>query len=89
MDDLKGELNRQLVLLALLYIQRRTSPYTPVGSLFEVDRRMGVPRDYLEFTTWYLQNTRIHHPGRQCRFQTDRGGCGFRGIAAREYPDSE
>ena len=45
MDDLEGELNRRLVLLALLYIQRRTNPYTPVVSLLEVERRMGVPRD--------------------------------------------
>jgi curved DNA-binding protein len=56
MDSLEGELNRRLVLLALLYIQRRTNPYTPELSLAEVERRMGVPRDYLEFTTWYLQN---------------------------------
>lgn len=56
MDSLEGELNRRLVLLALLYIQRRTNPYTPEVPLSEVERRMGVPRDYLEFTTWYLQN---------------------------------
>jgi curved DNA-binding protein len=56
LDSLEGELNRRLVLLALLYIQRRTNPYTPEVSLFEVERRMGIPRDYLEFTTWYLKN---------------------------------
>ena len=56
MDSLEGEVNRRLVLLALLYIQRRTSPYTPELSLSEIERRMGVPRDYLEFTTWYVQN---------------------------------
>jgi len=49
-----GESNRRLVLLALLYIQRRTNPYSPEVSLFEVEKRMGVPRDYLPFTTWYL-----------------------------------
>ena len=56
MDSLEGEVNRRLVLLALLYIQRRTSPYTPELPLSEIERRMGVPRDYLEFTTWYVQN---------------------------------
>jgi hypothetical protein len=25
-------------------------------SLLEVEKRMGFPRDYLEFTTWYLRN---------------------------------
>ena len=56
MDSIEGELNRRLVVLALLYIQRRTNPYSPEVSLFEVEKRMGFPRDYLEFTTWYLRN---------------------------------
>jgi len=55
MDSLKGELNRRLAILALLYIRRRTSPGAPAVSLAEVETRMGFPRDYLEFTTWYLQ----------------------------------
>jgi hypothetical protein len=49
-------MNRRLVILALLYIQRRTNPYQPELSLFEVEARMGFPRDYLEFTAWYLRN---------------------------------
>jgi curved DNA-binding protein CbpA len=55
MDSLKGELNRRLAILALLYIRRRASPGAPSVSLAEVEKRMGFPRDYLEFTTWYLQ----------------------------------
>jgi len=56
MGSLDGELNRRLALLALLYIQRRTDPYSPEVSLNEVEKRMGFPRDYLQFTTWYLRN---------------------------------
>lgn len=56
MDSINGEMNRRLVILALLYIQRRTNPYQPELSLFEVEQRMGFPRDYLEFTAWYLRN---------------------------------
>ena len=56
MDNMEGELNRRLAVLALLYIQRRTNPYKPEVSLLEVERRMGFPRDYLEFTAWYLRN---------------------------------
>jgi curved DNA-binding protein CbpA len=56
MDNLEGELNRRLAVLALLYIQRRTNPYRPEVSLLEVESRMGFPRDYLEFTAWYLRN---------------------------------
>lgn len=56
MGSLDGELNRRLALLALLYIQRRTDPYRPEVSLNDVEKRMGFPRDYLQFTTWYLRN---------------------------------
>ncbi len=55
MDNIDGELNRRLAVLALLYIRRRMSPENPEVSLFEVEARMGFPRDYLEFTLWYLQ----------------------------------
>ena len=56
MDNIDGELNRRLAVLALLYLQRRTNPYRPEVSLVEVEIRMGFPRDYLQFTTWYLSN---------------------------------
>lgn len=56
MDSMEGELNRRLGVLALLYIQRRANPYTPEVSLLEVEHRVGFPRDYLEFTAWYLRN---------------------------------
>jgi curved DNA-binding protein CbpA len=55
MDQIDGELNRRLAVLAVLYIRRRTNPASPDVSLMEVELRMGFPRDYLEFTTWYLQ----------------------------------
>jgi curved DNA-binding protein CbpA len=55
MDNIEGELNRRLAVLAVLYIRRRTHPSSPEVSLTEVEVRMGFPRDYLEFTTWYLQ----------------------------------
>ena len=39
-----------------IYFKRRTSPYDPEVSLLDIERRMGFPRDYLEFTAWYLRN---------------------------------
>jgi curved DNA-binding protein CbpA len=59
MDNIDGELNRRLAVLALLYIKRRTNPYNPEVSLAEVERRMGFPREYLQFTTWYLWNKKF------------------------------
>ncbi|WP_263354370.1 J domain-containing protein [Acidicapsa acidisoli] len=55
MDDKEGELNRRLAVLAMLYIRRRTTPESPEVSLYEVEARMGFPREYLDFTIWYLQ----------------------------------
>lgn len=56
MDDLEGELNRRLAVLAVLYFQRRANPYEPEVSFLDIERRMGFPREYLEFTAWYLRN---------------------------------
>jgi curved DNA-binding protein CbpA len=55
MDNLKGELNRRLAMLAVLYFQRRINPYSPEVSLRDIERRLGFPREYLEFTSWYLR----------------------------------
>ncbi len=54
MDNLEGELNRRLAVLAVLYHRRRTNPHMPAVPLAEIETRMGFPRDYLDFTTWYL-----------------------------------
>jgi curved DNA-binding protein CbpA len=54
MDSLEGELNRRLAVLAVLYSRRRTNPGSPEVPLVEIEVRMGFPRDYLDFTTWYL-----------------------------------
>jgi curved DNA-binding protein CbpA len=55
MDAMDGELNRRLAVLAVLYYKRRTSPASPQIPLSEIETRMGFPRDYLDFTLWYLQ----------------------------------
>ena len=54
MDSVEGEMNRRVAVLAVLYFKRRTNPRFPEVSLAEIERRMGFPRDYLDFTTWYL-----------------------------------
>lgn len=55
-NGIDGEANRRLGVLSLLYNRRRTSPYSPGISLFDLEKRMGMPREYLEFTTWYLKS---------------------------------
>lgn len=54
MDGMDGELNRRLAVLAVLYFRRRANAYAPEVALAEIEVRMGFPRDYLDFTIWYL-----------------------------------
>ena len=54
MDSVEGELNRRLAVLAVLYHRRRANTNLPEVSLAEIEQRMGFPRDYLDFTLWYL-----------------------------------
>ncbi|MGO8757191.1 MAG: DnaJ domain-containing protein [Terracidiphilus sp.] len=54
MDTLEGEMNRRVAVLAVLYSQRRGNPNYPEVSLAEIETRLGFPRDYLDFTLWYL-----------------------------------
>jgi hypothetical protein len=63
MDDLQGEMNRRLALMSVLYSKRRSDPEHPEVSLWEVEERMGFPRDYLQFTIWYLKNKKYASMG--------------------------
>lgn len=55
MDDAEGETNRRLAVMAVLYFRRRAHPESPDVPLMELETRMGFPRDYLDFTMWYLR----------------------------------
>ncbi len=51
-----AEVNRRLGVLCLLYNQRRDSAENPGMSLLEMETRMALPREHLEFTVWYLKD---------------------------------
>lgn len=55
-NGIQGETNRRLGVLSLLYSRRRNSPEDPKVSLYDLEKRMGWPREYLDFTTWYLRS---------------------------------
>ncbi len=56
MDGADGEVNRRLAVLSLLYRKCRTNIDDPKVSLAELEAQMGFPREYLDFTTWYLRS---------------------------------
>src|ERR1017187_4185242 len=53
---LKGEVNRRLGVLALLYNRRRADQDHPGLSLLDLEKRMAFPREHLNFAMWYLRS---------------------------------
>jgi curved DNA-binding protein len=56
LDGVEGEVNRRVAVLALLYRKCRTTPDNPRVSLADLEAAMDFPREYLDFTTWYLRS---------------------------------
>jgi DnaJ-domain-containing protein 1 len=55
-DGIEGEMNRRLGVLSLLYHKRRVCETSPGISVLELEKRMAFPREYLNFTLWYLRS---------------------------------
>lgn len=49
------EMNRRLGVLCLLYNQRKDTTDHPGLAMLEMESRMALPREHLEFTVWYLR----------------------------------
>jgi hypothetical protein len=56
LDGVEGELNRRLAVLSLLYRRCRANIHNPQISLLDLESQMGFPREYLDFTLWYLRS---------------------------------
>jgi curved DNA-binding protein len=56
LDRVEGEVNRRVAVLSLLYRQCRANVHSPQVSLLELEAQMGFPREYLDFTLWYLRS---------------------------------
>ena len=56
MDGVEGELNRRLAVLAVLYRKCRSNINDGRVDLTELEAQMAFPREYLDFTTWYLRS---------------------------------
>jgi curved DNA-binding protein CbpA len=77
LDHVEGEQNRRIALLAVLYYKRRSNPRFPEVSLAEIERRIGFPRDYLDFTTWYLTKKGFVHRADNSDFTLTAEGVDF------------
>jgi curved DNA-binding protein len=76
-DEKDGEQNRRLGVLCLLYSQRRRNPDSPTIGLMKLEEVMSIPREYLEFTLWYLKQKRYVEMGQGADFALTAEGVDF------------
>ena len=76
-DEKQGEANRRLGVLCLLYAQRRRNHEHPSVSLLELEELMAIPREYLEFTLWYLKEKKYLEMNQGADFSLTAGGVDF------------
>jgi curved DNA-binding protein len=76
-DEQEGEANRRLGVLCLLYAQRRRDPGRPGISLLELEELMAYPREYLEFTLWYLKEKKYLTSDQSAEFVLTATGVDF------------
>jgi curved DNA-binding protein CbpA len=58
-NDFDREQQMRCVALEILYTQRRTEPGKPTMSNLDLSQLIGVPREHLEFTIWYLVQRKL------------------------------
>jgi curved DNA-binding protein CbpA len=53
-NDFEAEQLARLAVLEVLYTRRRIEPQKPGISPLDLEKLLGIPREHLEFTTWFL-----------------------------------
>ena len=86
LDSMEGELNRRLAVLAVLYYQRRRCPHAAEVSLKEIEERMGFPRDYLDFTLWYLKQKNYITKADNAEYTLTANGVDFVETERAKFP---
>jgi curved DNA-binding protein CbpA len=76
-DEKQGEANRRLGVLCLLYAQRRRNHDHPSVSLLDLEALMAIPREYLEFTLWYLKEKKYIEMNQGADFSLTACGVDF------------
>lgn len=79
-DALRGkeaERAKRAGVLNVLYAQRIQAPASPSLSIFDFEDLLGVPRDHLEFTLWYLKERSYISRADNNRFQITIAGVDY------------
>lgn len=73
----EAEKRRRHGVLRALYAKRQQDPHAPGVSIFELEDLLGIPRDHLEFTLWYLKERGLLVRGDNNRFQITAAGVDY------------
>ena len=87
-SDFETEIISRLTLLEALYTRRRVDPGTPSLYSTELESMLGLPREHLEFTIWYLVQRKYVTRDDQSRLMITADGVdyleqNYRGSLAR------
>lgn len=63
--------------LRALYAKRQQDPHAPGVTIFELEDLLGIPRDHLEFTLWYLKERGLLTRGDNNRFHITAAGVDY------------
>jgi hypothetical protein len=70
----EAERRKRAAVLQVLYQKRLSDPAAPAMNVFEFEELLGIPRDHLEFTLWYLKERAFISRSDNNRFQITVGG---------------
>lgn len=73
----EGEKRKRHGVLRALYAKRQHDPHAPGVTIFELEDLLGIPRDHLEFTLWYLKERGLLTRGDNNRFQITAAGVDY------------
>jgi len=73
----EGEKRKRHGVLRALYAKRQQDPHAPGVTIFELESLLGIPRDHLEFTLWYLKERGLLTRGDNNRFQITAAGVDY------------
>jgi curved DNA-binding protein CbpA len=79
MQGIAAEKRKRIGILSLLYTKRMSSPDQPNLNLFELEQLLGVPREHLELSLWYLKES-----GRIQRGDSGRYAITYKGVETIE-----
>ncbi len=69
-----AEKRKRYGVLRALYAKRQQDPHAPGVTIFELEDLLGIPRDHLEFTLWYLKERGLLTRADNNRFQITAAG---------------